>query len=797
MITRVQIKNWRSHLDTTLDFSEGTNALIGIMGSGKTSILDAICFALFGTFPTAASKKIRLEDVISKKPKEAKESEVQLFFELGNNEWFIKRTISKIKATSSELRRKVGGEWQLVEGPQPSKVNEEVERLLKVDYDLFTRAIYSEQNELDTFLTIPKGQRMRKIDQLLAIDKFECARQSVMALSTRCSRTAEEKQQLLAGLEGSGIAALPQLQAELEQLSQERRRLEANCSAQVETRRSLERQLSELRARRDIYIQLVHELETAKALLSQTEADIDTLKRELTAEEIAYSEMTTADLQARVEQVSATEQLLRQNRESEDRKINDLRSVIASKAAKISLLETDKIPGLKQTIDERDKLKVQLRRLSPKKLKEQIDDCSRSIDRARAAAQRAQLQVEQTEESLNELAKVGAACPICDQPLSDKKKENLEQHKREAIEKLKAQTARQEKATYELTEQLAQLENQLRQANLLDARLEASADSEKQLKFAQDAVQQLRTELEAHSTEARMLEKTLRLLETELESAHAATERLRSVLGKRTSLASKLAKSRELQERTNELSARRAQVRVVTQGELEQMENELAQAISSASAYETRLSSLSALTNEKQARLAELQARLHELERIRAEMAKLQALAGQFKLLEAGLTATQAQLRQNFISAVNQAMHNLWEYLYPYKDFWSCRLAIEEGDYVLQMADSTGWVPADGLVSGGERAMGCLALRMAFALVLAPQLRWLVLDEPTHNLDSRAVDDLAVVLHDRIGEFVDQVFLITHDSALEAAVSGYLYRLERDKEKDGPTSAVRVMSPDT
>jgi DNA repair exonuclease SbcCD ATPase subunit len=71
-------------------------------------------------------------------------------------------------------------------------------------------------------------------------------------------------------------------------------------------------------------------------------------------------------------------------------------------------------------------------------------------------------------------------------------------------------------------------------------------------------------------------------------------------------------------------------------------------------------------------------------------------------------------------------------------------------------------------------------------------LRWLVLDEPTHNLDSKSVEDLAETLRERIGEFVDQIFLITHDEKLEDAVTGSLYRLEREKEKDGVTKIAMI-----
>ena len=94
MITKLKLNNWRSHLDTDLIFSEGTNCFIGKMGAGKTSVLDAICFALFGTFPALQSKKIKLSDVVMKKPKMKQEAYVDLGFNIDGYEWNVKRTIS-------------------------------------------------------------------------------------------------------------------------------------------------------------------------------------------------------------------------------------------------------------------------------------------------------------------------------------------------------------------------------------------------------------------------------------------------------------------------------------------------------------------------------------------------------------------------------------------------------------------------------------------------------------------------------------------------------------------------------
>lgn len=163
------------------------------------------------------------------------------------------------------------------------------------------------------------------------------------------------------------------------------------------------------------------------------------------------------------------------------------------------------------------------------------------------------------------------------------------------------------------------------------------------------------------------------------------------------------------------------------------------------------------------------------------------------KIFEKALEQTQTELRREFVASVNYTMNNIWQTLYPYRDFVSIKLSIEEGDYVLQLQERSGrFVNVEGVASGGERSIACLALRIAFALVLAPQLRVLVLDEPTMNLDSAAIKELATMLRERIGEFINQTFLITHQSELEDAVTGNLYRLEREKERDGVTKVIQL-----
>jgi len=152
------------------------------------------------------------------------------------------------------------------------------------------------------------------------------------------------------------------------------------------------------------------------------------------------------------------------------------------------------------------------------------------------------------------------------------------------------------------------------------------------------------------------------------------------------------------------------------------------------------------------------------------------------------LIATQQELREAMLETINSAMTNIWAAIYPYKDYLDARLLVVDNGYDLQVETrSNGWVRVEGILSGGERSAAALCIRIAFALVLTKQLSMLILDEPTHNLDSNAVKKLSEMLREEIPSLVEQTFVITHDKELENAASSNLYLLARNKDNDEPT----------
>ena len=153
---------------------------------------------------------------------------------------------------------------------------------------------------------------------------------------------------------------------------------------------------------------------------------------------------------------------------------------------------------------------------------------------------------------------------------------------------------------------------------------------------------------------------------------------------------------------------------------------------------------------------------------------------------------TQAELRATLGHAINAALNDIWRIFYPYKNYKELRLQATPKDYVFEIREREEWKPLETVASGGERSCAALTLRVALAMVLTPNLSWLILDEPTHNLDQQAVNLLSQTLQFRVPEVVTQTFVITHEEALMGSDFAASYKLQRDKANQGATRVEEV-----
>jgi DNA repair exonuclease SbcCD ATPase subunit len=392
------------------------------------------------------------------------------------------------------------------------------------------------------------------------------------------------------------------------------------------------------------------------------------------------------------------------------------------------------------------------------------------------------LRLAEIEESIRNLKTGAEKCPTCDSELDgDKVREILEKR---GVEKQKLHSQSQElgKDIAGFGELKGRLEKELEELRSAMNNLEkaewASKEKEKKLKEISPTKQNL--EIILKQLESIRIEKSEDALEGEVKEL----EELLNYFIYKKELENAIFETDKLRRELEKLGFKEEDEKRVYD-KFKELDKEVA-------VYCQECKNLSDLIAEKRKRLENLKKIRDDVEKGKKEIEFLSKKIDSFEILQHGLEKVQGMLREEFTAETNLALTDVWKKLYPYVDYVNLKLAIDEaGDYTLQLQRRDGlWINVEGTTSGGERSTACLALRIALSLVLTQNLSWLVLDEPTHNLDRRAIRELSATLREHLPKIVDQIFIITHEEELESAASGYLYRLERNKEEDEPTRIV-------
>ncbi len=794
---RVKLKNWKSHLDTDLRFGDGTNVLVGTMGAGKSAVLDAITYALFGTLPPVQTRRIRLEDLIMNRPNPMDRAEVEVgFLTPDGDEFTVKRVIERGKGTVlSELRKATG---QLIESPSSTRVSEVIRSLLKLDYDLFERAIYSEQNRLDYFLTLPRGKRMESIDELLGINKLELARKEIGSLANRVrDRTGERKGTISQLGQDASLVLLPTHEQEMKDMGLSKQETQTKLQQIQPELEAVSSQLQQLRKTEQELARLESSSRELGGVISALDRQLEQIKERLgPAAGVALEELKR--------RVGDLERACR----GADARVSELNSNLTTSSLRVRELETrigmirERLEKLVSEIKRKSELSEELEKLRLQdltKLIEKLQLGSRSAgDELAASHARAQ----DLQQVMDELAAAGSTCPVCESPLEEAKKQQLLEGRRGQLEAKLKRVAELEARVKELNKNLNEKLELQRKAQLLAKEVEELPAREAERSQLLQQLQTSEQELPGAQAEAKKLTVEAEGARKEAEALREQFTAAKQILQLRLDLDQlELEHKQKLAERLRVQRELWQVKRTYDEARAKEIERHHEELIRTHERLRTELIGKEQLIAEKRKLIESIREKRELIARCEAEVKQLEDAARALTTIQTALARTQTEMRREFIDGVNETMNELWESVYPYGDFTGIKLAVEGGergsDYVLQLRDRAGnWVPVEGVASGGERTDACLALRTAFAIVLAPSLSWIVLDEPTHNLDEEGIQELARVLREHLPEIVRQIIIITHEQRLEEAVSGYLYRFSRNKDADEPTKTERVTVPE-
>lgn len=776
MIDSITLENWKTHKHSALRFGKGTNVLVGVIGSGKSSVMDGLCYGLFGTFPAVQNRRVSVSDLLMRKPVEADAGRVEVCFSIGDKKYKVERILKREGINEGRL-------WcneTLIAGPKPNQVTERVEKELNVTYELFTRAVYSEQNQVDYFLKLNPGDRKKKFDELLELQKYEGVRANAMQIVNQFRKQEDIHTQSLA-----------QFDAVLQ--NQDLNELRLNASIQNQ-------KLSALAARKEALVQSLVSL-TARA----KELELALAQANLLAEKTQRAEAQRDSLRQRKTLIqsqfpSETAQSKPQIEAEKAQLLEKWKTALAqqeqSRAAEAAVQKSvERVRGLESRLTE---LKTALQSSTLESVEKSLTqfestlkDSAKATEKVRQELMEASTIVQLSRQQMKlvdmeekSLSTLHASCPTCKQEISSEHKTKIQSELAGKRNIYSAQEAAAQEKAIQFQSSLAHLESESKK-NEIELRV-FSLLREKAREFARVQSEQLESKALLAQAQAALAQQGPILSASEMESIQSALARGEKALEFHSLSADETLLSAQLAQFQADFSKMNVSQENVLQAR---------QALSDA---QSSLASLDRETALEKKVLDELSARARSVEQLAAQQrilsekkARAQDVQQSIGLFANVLVETQQQLRETVVEAINAALMELWPWVYPYKDFTLARVLVQDNDYVLTVQERNGnWVSAESSLSGGERSAAALTLRMAIAFVLTRQLSWMILDEPTHNLDVKSVATLSDVLKSRLPELVDQVFVITHSAEIEKSATGSLYVLQREKNEDGCTVPV-------
>ena len=353
-------------------------ALTGPTGAGKSSIIDAMIFALYGSVPRLGGNAV--EPVISKGRLEAR---IRLDFLLGEKRYTAVRVASRTARTKARLEC---GEATLA--ANVTELNEKIRELVGLDFGQFTTCVALPQGEFAKFLKQPAQEREQLLSQLLGLDIYDLVR-------TRAH-----------GAQTVAEAQLNELNRQLEALA------EVNQSAVKEHKARLANleKLQELATKRLLELKALHgELDKVKTKRSDKEAQVVAVTAVQTPD--AVKTLAEATIAAAGRSDQAQQALAKAGQQ-----------VMKAKARVDSLDDKAALDNLRKRHSDKDKRAADLEKAKQSfadaaKLAVEREDALREAEFAVNAAQEALAAANHAHaaHALRVHLAVGEPCPVCQQ----------------------------------------------------------------------------------------------------------------------------------------------------------------------------------------------------------------------------------------------------------------------------------------------------------------------------------------------------------------------------------------------
>ncbi len=568
----MELKNFLSYSNATVEIPSGFIILHGENGAGKTSLIDAIAYAL--SSKPASRKGVKQSELIRKG---STFTEVKLYFEIGSRKYMVERRFGKGRASEAYLYD-LNNRRRIAHGT--SSVNKEIARILGFEsVNAAIESMFVPQGRLTELIELGPSELRDRVIEIIGIGKRDNITNKLNEVIKNYEIKAS-KLEFKAKMYRKQKEKITELRKKRRDLHKKVSELNAKLDKMEKELTELSNKIDEMRSAYEKYRRLNEELRIKKEKLREINERFEQLK------------VNEEDLNAIVEELKNMEKRLKNKQVNEYiveqlRRASKLRNEIEEmkmKLMKIKVTDDDE-RTIVSKIDEIRKEKEQLamnlskikerckhisKELETKKenlkrvkallngksmeeiiaeimsLDEILDKLESKKDELRTLKAELESKLSLIDDSLGALKNSKGKCPVCGAPLNELKRRELIERKLKEKEELKKRYDDIEKELSNVRLELERYKKRLDDLKQTYNKVEAILDSlgYKDVEELKRDVEKLENEIKKYKNDIKQFEEKYDSLKSTESKLNEKLERIRQQLKEKKEIQAMLTEKR-------------------------------------------------------------------------------------------------------------------------------------------------------------------------------------------------------------------------------------------------------------
>ena len=197
ILTNLKLENFKKYTNFEIAFESGLIGIIGKNGAGKSTIFEAILFALYGELKSKGDKEVVRNSNASSKDAVI----VELDFEFDNIEY---KVIREFRGKTLSANAKLYKNSELIT-TGAKEVTTSIINLTKMSKDAFVHTLFASQKELTSLSNSKPEDRKKMIRKLLGLEKIDFVEKELIEKSRELKREISAFAEVLLSAEDISI----------------------------------------------------------------------------------------------------------------------------------------------------------------------------------------------------------------------------------------------------------------------------------------------------------------------------------------------------------------------------------------------------------------------------------------------------------------------------------------------------------------------------------------------------------------------------------------------------------------